>query len=229
MLKNTIPVISIAVMMFIAGCEMPGQTESLFNGRDLSGWDGKMKFWRVQDGAITGEVTEENPISLEETHFLIWRGGTVEDFELRFKYRVTKGNSGMQFRSWEMDNFGVGGYQADFEAGEEYTGALWEGDGRGTLVSRGGAVVIKEDGRKGMMLLGETDELIKHVDLTGWNDYLIRAVGDTIELEINGVRMTRLVDREKGKASSKGIIAIQLHGGIGPQFVQVKDIKLKRL
>ncbi len=89
--------------------------------------------------------------------------------------------------------------------------------------------MIKEDGSKGMMLLGEADELIKHVDLTDWNDYLIRAVGDTIELEINGVKMTRLVDREKGKASSKGILAIQLHGGIGPQFVQVKDIKLKRL
>src|SRR5688500_6557487 len=52
----------------------------LFNGRDLHGWDGDSRFWSVQDGAITGQTTTDNPTKANT--FLVWRGGVLKDFEL---------------------------------------------------------------------------------------------------------------------------------------------------
>src|SRR6185369_3952185 len=106
--------------------------ESLFNGKDLTGWDGNPKLWSVKDGAITGQTTPENPAS--GNTFLIWTNGIVGDFELRCSFRLVPGdskgfaNSGIQYRSKVLDpaNWVVGGYQADMEAGASYTGILYE-------------------------------------------------------------------------------------------------------
>src|SRR5438876_11097950 len=68
----------------------------LFNGKDLSGWEGDTKFWSVKDGAITGS-TRDNKTN--GNTFLIWRGGTVKDFELRAMWRLENHNSGIQYRS----------------------------------------------------------------------------------------------------------------------------------
>ena len=53
--------------------------KNLFNGKDLSGWDGNPKFWSVKDGTITGQTTSDNPT--QGNTFLIWREGTLDDFE----------------------------------------------------------------------------------------------------------------------------------------------------
>src|SRR6478735_964058 len=66
---------------------------SIFNGRDLSGWEGKPGWWRVEDGAITGESTPEK--RLPKHNYLIWRGGQPADFELRLRFRLQGGNSGI--------------------------------------------------------------------------------------------------------------------------------------
>src|SRR5215831_10950486 len=59
---------------------------SIFNGKDLRGWDGKPGWWRVEDGAITGESTPEKRLS--KHNYLIWRGGKPADFELRLRFRL---------------------------------------------------------------------------------------------------------------------------------------------
>src|SRR5438477_6406795 len=97
--------------------------KNLFNGKDLSGWDGNPKFWSVKDGTITGQTTSDNPT--QGNTFLIWREGTLDDFELRLSYKIVGGNSGIQYRSRELEKWVVGGYQADFEAGETYSGILY--------------------------------------------------------------------------------------------------------
>ena len=74
---------------------------SLFDGKSLEGWDGNPKFWSVQDGAITGQTTKENPT--KGNTFIIWRGGELKDFELRLEYKIIGGNSGIQYRSFEPD------------------------------------------------------------------------------------------------------------------------------
>ena len=97
----------------VAGSAAETETgfKPIFNGKDLRGWDGDMKFWSVKDGAITGRSTAENPARANT--FLIWRDGEVDDFELRLSYRVIGGNSGIQYRSRERENWTVAGYQAD--------------------------------------------------------------------------------------------------------------------
>ena len=64
---------------------------SLFDGKTLKNWDGNPKFWSVQDGAITGQTTTDNPTS--GNTFLIYRGGELANFELRFQYKIIGGNS----------------------------------------------------------------------------------------------------------------------------------------
>src|SRR5262249_36671983 len=125
--------------------------KALFNGQDLTGWEGLSQFWSVKDGAIVGQTTKENPA--KNNTFLVWKGGTVDDFQLRFSYKLTpngsKGfaNSGVQYRSKIVDPsyFVVGGYQADMEAGKMFSGILYEERGRGILAQRGQKVVIHAD------------------------------------------------------------------------------------
>jgi hypothetical protein len=33
---------------------------SIFNGKDLTGWEGNPRLWSVKQGAITGQTTKEN-------------------------------------------------------------------------------------------------------------------------------------------------------------------------
>src|SRR4030095_1449681 len=73
--------------------------KSLFNGTDLTGWEGKPKLWSVRDGAITGVTGSDPDTKIGHNTFLVWTNGPVDDFELRVTYRIEKGNSGIQSRS----------------------------------------------------------------------------------------------------------------------------------
>src|SRR5688572_27372797 len=149
--------------------DAPSGFESLFNGKDLDGWKGKEGFWSVQDGAITGETKEKfgGPNT-----FLVWQGGEPENFELRFKYRIYNGNSGVQYRSKliKEEAMQVGGYQGDFEAGKKYSGILYNeskvaGD-RGIMAERGTKVTWTKDKQQKVEPLPLTSEelqkTIKH-------------------------------------------------------------------
>src|SRR5262245_5440881 len=75
-----------------------GEMRSLFNGKDLSGWEGDPRLWSVKDGAIHGETTAENKV--EGNTFIIWKDGTLKDFDLRLSFRCNAtNNSGIQYRS----------------------------------------------------------------------------------------------------------------------------------
>src|SRR5215475_12777994 len=77
--------------------------KSLFNGKDLTGWAGRPNHWSVEDGAITGITSKENPA--KGNNFLILqqdgKDAVVGDFELRLSYKFSSdwGNSGVQYRS----------------------------------------------------------------------------------------------------------------------------------
>ena len=136
-MKKIITALFAAAFVLPAVAEEKGFT-SLFDGKTLKGWDGKKEFWSVQDGAIQGKTTKEPPT--KGNTFIIWKGGTVRDFELKFEYRfLTKsGNSGCQYRSEDMGNNVVKGYQGDFEAGTRFSGINYgEKTGRGILADRG--------------------------------------------------------------------------------------------
>jgi hypothetical protein len=218
-----------------ASAAEPGFT-SLFNGKDLKGWDGNPKLWSVQDGAITGKTGSDADTKIKHNTFLVWTNDTVANFELRFTYRIEKGNSGVQYRSKVQSNgeFGpiVGGYQADFEAGKTYSGILYEERGRGILAQRGQKTAIKEDGGKAKVevtgSVGKSEEIqaaIKHED---WNDYVIIANGNHLQHFINGKQTVDVTDEQETKAAKSGVLALQIHVG-PPMVVQFKDIRIKTL
>ena len=201
----------------------------IFNGKDLTGWKGVEGFWSVQDGAITGITTKENPVKTNT--FLVWEG-EVGDFELKFKYKIIDGNSGVQYRSKIVDPAYsvVAGYQADFEAGKTYSGILYEEKARGILAQRGQIVTIT-DGEGGKPKIevtgsvGRSDEIQDSIKPAEWNDYKIIARGNRLKHYING-RQTIDVTDEMAVGAKKGVLALQLHAG-NPMTVQFKDLILK--
>ena len=205
---------------------------SLFNGKDLAGWAGASGLWTVEDGAITGVTTALNPI--KNNTFLVYTNGLVDNFELRLKYRVFNGNSGVQYRSQVLDaeKAIVGGYQADIEAGNTYSGILYEERGRGILALRGQRTVINESGGQTKVHvigeLGKGPDLQAFIKQEDWNDYLVVANGNHLMHFINGKLMVDVVDDQAAKAAKSGVLAFQLHAG-PPMKAQFKDVQLKRL
>ena len=122
-----------SVPAFVRAADNDG-FKAIFDGKTLEGWSGKKEFWSVKDGVITGQTTAENPT--KGNTFLIHKD-EVGDFELRLKFKIVGGNSGIQYRSADKGNSVVHGYQADIDSGETYIGILYEEGGRGILAQRG--------------------------------------------------------------------------------------------
>jgi len=196
---------------------------SIFNGRDLTDWDGAPGWWYVENGAITAQSTTDKPCTKHT--YLIWRGGTPGDFELRVEYRLVDGNSGIQFRSREVPDWDTNGYQADVDAAGEWTGALYE-HSRGGIALRGERVVIDEVGSRHVTRIGDPAMLLQRVRPNDWNEYRIVASGESIVLKINGVLMAEAIDRQRDHASRKGIIALQMHPGPAMK-VQFRNLRIR--
>lgn len=233
--RRVIPVLSGAALIasfaligtesVMAADDEPG-FKSLFNGKDLTGWDGNPKFWSVKDGTITGQTTEEN--KTDGNTFLIWKDGTVDDFELRLSYKIVNGNSGIQYRSKDVGNWVVGGYQGDFEAGDTYSGILYEERGRGILAQRGQKTEIGPDGKVNVTgSVGDSKEIQAAIKKEDWNDYVIVAQGNKLKHVINGKTTAEVTDNQPDKRAMSGILALQLHAGPA-MTVQFKNIRIKR-
>jgi hypothetical protein len=223
-----------AVILFVLTVAAPLRADDepgftpLFNGKDLAGWMGNSIYWSVQDGALTGRTTPDT--LLKYNTFLVWQGGQPADFELRLKYRIVGGNSGVQYRSEVIDEekFVVRGYQADIDSTPRYSGILYEEKARGILAERGQQVTIDADGTKQAVSIGDRDELQQKIRSEDWNDYRIVAKGNRLQHYINGELMSEVIDKETGKTRTAGVIAFQVHQG-PPMTVQFKDIRLKEL
>lgn len=200
--------------------------KAIFNGKDLTGWDGDPKLWRVEDEAIVGETTKENPT--KGNTFLIWKDGEVDDFELRLSYRIKGGNSGIQYRSKRHNDWVVGGYQADIDSGDTYSGILYEERGsRGVMAGRGERAIFDKEGKKSAERFAESGDLQKEIKKEDWNDYLIVAKGMKFQHYINGKLMSETTDNDPKKQVQSGILALQLHAG-PPMKVEFKNIRLRR-
>lgn len=229
--------------------------QSLFNGKDLSGWKGNPDFWSVRDGAITGQSTATKVV--DANTFLVWQGGEPANFELRLKFRLTAqnakgwGNSGVQYRSRVIDaeKFVVGGYQADIDAPFRYTGMLYEERGRGILMNPGQKVRVgpaeataaaPADSKKGKGKAGPrpkidvlgtpttAEQIQAALKMGDWNELRIVANGNQLQHFVNGVLTADVTDADPAVAPKSGVIALQMHKG-DPMTVQFKDIQLKKL
>ena len=206
--------------------------EKIFDGKTLKGWNGNPKLWSVKDGAITGQTTKENPT--KGNTFIIWEGKTG-NFDLRLDYKIIGGNSGIQYRSFKADGpdeWRIGGYQADFEAGDTYSGICYGERFRGILSLRGKktTLTVGDDGK----LKKEVEEFAKDADIAkaikkeDWNSYRIVARNFNLTHYINDVKTTQVVDRDTKTRRADGLLALQLHAG-PPMTVQFKNIRIKEL
>ena len=201
----------------------------IFDGKTLKNWNGNPKFWSVKDGAITGQTTAENPT--KGNTFIIWEAGELDDFELKLNYKIDGGNSGIQIRSFKLpkaaDEWRIGGYQSDFEAGDTWSGTIYGEQFGGVFAKRGQRVTVGPDGKKVQgEAVGDPAELNKAIKKGDWNEFHIIAKGDKITQSINGVLMAEVTDGGPKKRRT-GLLALQLHAGPAMQ-VQFKDILLKR-
>ena len=202
------------------------EPQSLFNGKDLSGWSGNKDLWSVKDGAIVGTTVGKN---IPGNTFLVWDGGEVSDFKLTLEARVEgNNNSGVQYRSTLADpkTYRVIGYQADIHAAPANVGMLYgEGLGRGIIAQRGAKVVV--DAKSGKpKVVGKTCE-VTPIDISKWHEYTVIARGNHLIHLIDGEVATVITDNHADKLS-RGILALQIHRG--PDMTAFfRNIKLETL
>ena len=215
-----------------------GEMRSLFNGKDLTGWDGDPRLWTVKDGAIRGETTMENPA--KGNTFVTWKGGTVKDFELRLSFRSNAANnSGIQYRSRHItegnvnNNWVVRGYQHEIRNEiklPSVSGFIYdEGGKRGRLCLVGEQATWGADGMKVVAAtLIDQSGFEKLFKLDDWNDAVIVAKGNRIQHYLNNTLILDFTDDDPQLALKEGILALQLHAG-KPMWVEFKNIRLKDL
>ena len=232
-MKRIITTLGLAAVVFVGQAVAAEKGfETIFDGKTLKGWNGDPKFWSVQDGAITGKTSKENPT--KGNTFIIWEGKTG-DFDLRLDYKIIGGNSGIQYRSFKADGadeWRIGGYQADFEAGDTFSGICYGERFRGILSLRGKktTLTVGEDGKlkKAVEEFAKDADIAKAIKKEDWNNYRIVARNFSLTHYINGVKTTQVIDRDKKTRRADGLLALQLHAG-PPMNVQFKNIRIKEL
>ena len=220
-------------------CKPPAESdmEQLFNGKDLTGWDGDTRLWSVKDGVIHGETTPDVPA--RGNTFLICKKGVVKDFELRLSYRLNAtNNSGIQYRSKHIEGASnawvVRGYQHEIRNEvnmPNVSGFIYsEGGlaGRGRICLCGEKAVRDAEGKKTVTdTLITADEYKELFNLDGWNDVVIIAKGNRLQHYLNGRKILDFTDNGP-QALPEGIIALQLHAG-RPMWAEYKNVRIKEM
>jgi hypothetical protein len=204
--------------------------EKIFDGKTLDGWEGDPKYWRVENGAMVGEITPETIVKYNT--FLIWRGGATKDFELKVEYRITaSGNSGVNYRSVELPGVKhvLKGYQADIDGGNRYTGQNYEERGR-TFNAMRGQITRILPGKKAEVIgtLGDAAALAAFIKSGDWNEYHLIGRGNTLVHILNGHVMSVVIDDDPDNRKLDGLLGVQVHVG-PPMKVEYRNWRLKRL
>jgi hypothetical protein len=205
---------------------------SIFDTKSLNGWEGDPAYWRVEDGAMVGEITPQTIV--KSNTFIIWLGGAPADFELKVEYRITPGgNSGINYRSVRVpdkvtpeNRFALRGYQCDIDGQNRYTGNNYEEKGRLFLAVRG--QVTRVTGTRVPVVLsslGDNKELAALIT-SDWNSVHIIARGNTLMHHVNGRLMSMTIDDDARNRPVNGLIGVQVHVG-GPMKVEYRNWRLK--
>lgn len=186
------------------------QFVSLFDGKTLTGWHNPYDWGEAT--VVDGEIHLRG----ERKWFLI-TDRTYANFELEAEVRMPekgKANSGVMFRAHQKKNK-VWGYQAEVDPSDRaWSGGLYDEGRRGWInPKRGDEASVKAFKAQGDPLRRDQ-----------WNHYRIRAVGDRLQIWVNGTKMTDLRD----DTDAEGHIGIQHHGEKG-QVYRFRGIRIRQL
>ncbi len=188
----------------------------IFDGKTLNGWTQRngTATYRVENNAIVGKTKEGSPNSFLCTDKL------YSNFDLKFEVKVDNGlNSGVQIRSQTKDGpkGRVNGPQVEIEMS-------------GTNGAESGYIYGEAAG--GWMTPKDKRKPHKHFKDGEWNTYRVVAKDAHIQVWINGVQISDLVDKEKLKSHPKGFIGLQVHSirkGSGPFEVSWRNLGIIEL
>ena len=181
--------ISIFVLILLTGFTAPSKKQSLFNGKDLTGWKiyGTEK-WFVENGLL---VCESGP---DKEYGYLATEKFYKNFDLTLEFlQEADGNSGVFFRS-TIEGTKIAGWQCEVAPKGNDTGGIYESYGRGWLKQI-------DDDKENILKPGE------------WNTMRIRVVGDRVQTWLNGQPMVDFSDEKIGQGN--GSIALQIHSGGG--------------
>ena len=183
----------------------------LFDGKTLKGWEGKKKFFRVQDGAIVAGFLDAR---IPNNEFLASEK-EYGDFELHFEAKLVGqgNNAGVQFRSQRIPKtHEMIGYQCDI--GGWSKGAIW-------------GFLYDESRRHKMLAEAPQDELKKHIKPKGeWHKLVVRAESSRIQIWLNGYQTVDFTEKEKD-IPLKGRLGLQVHGG-PPAECHYRNLRIKK-
>ena len=186
--------------------------ESIFDGKSFKGWEGNMKWFRIEDGAI---IAGSHRQTIPNNEFLCTTK-TYGDFELRLQARLigkAYRNAGIQFRSKRIPNHHeVIGYQCDM-------GVMGENNIWGWLYD--------ESRRRKFLVEVPQKPGIDHFRKDDWNDVVIRCEGKQIQIWINGISTVKYSEEDSAIARS-GVIGLQVHGGPA-QEASYRHIRIRTL
>lgn len=217
------------------------ESQSLFNGKDISGWQGDPAVWTVTNGILTGHV----PIGKEPRQYLIWTNEpVVGDFELSFSFRLVRGNAGVLYRAEQIGADGIRAYEYSqldktFRNGE--TGNIHETGsgkkdepqfwGRNRLANLGSKIVIESTGK--IVSDGNTaaspNEIRAKSATSDWQEGVIVAQGNHLVHRLNGFVVGEVTDLQNSRRRSSGLLLLRVVGSMNDTLVEFKDIRLKRL
>ena len=211
---------------------------SLFDGRDLAGWNGDERLWSVRDGVIHGETTPE--LKADGNTFLIRDGLVVRDFELKLSFRCsTANNSGIQYRSRHITDpaakprnaWVVRGYQHELRNSSvlpDVAGFIYdEGGTRGRICLVGERAEWTAGAKRVTGQVIDAAGYARLFKVDDWNEVRIVAEGRRLRHFMNGTLTLDFTDAED-VALREGIVALQLHAGV-PMWVDFKDIAIRDL
>jgi len=219
----------LVILPGLAWCEAPTSPpegfQAIFNGKDLTGWEGSPEYWSVKDGCLTGNTDG----TLKYNRFIIWRGGTLKNFDLRVQVKVTSGgNSGLNYRSKHRPDLGeavVTGYQCDVVANNpDYNGMLYEERGRRILAHTGEKVVIDGEGQPWVV-----EKIpVKEFKPGEWHDFRVLVQGNHHQHWIDNHPTVDVIDLDEKNRALEGILGVQVH--VGPKMeIQYRNFFVKHL
>ncbi|HUX57486.1 MAG TPA: DUF1080 domain-containing protein [Bacteroidales bacterium] len=180
-------IFSIAIILIFGSFALPQKKQSLFNGKDLSGWKiyGTEK-WYVENSQL---VCESGP---DKKYGYLATEKFYKNFDLTVEFlQESNGNSGIFFRS-TIEGTKISGWQCEVAPKGHDTGGIYESYGRGWLKQ------IDDD----------KETIFKPEE---WNKMRLRVEGDRVQTWLNGEPMVDFTDEKIGKGD--GSIALQIHEG----------------